>query len=157
LIDDESVDPVLRKRLAKGLAIDDQTLGTAIARRAALAESFLGQVLVTADIAVLPVMAIRTPLAVECDPGAAAFSARTLYELSRLTRFVNMLGVPAVAFPVGFDDRDMPVALQIVGRPHADRALLALAARIETLGCWHRRVPDAVAAHLTRGMDIDIA
>jgi aspartyl-tRNA(Asn)/glutamyl-tRNA(Gln) amidotransferase subunit A len=155
LIDDESVDPVLRKRLAKGLAIDDQTLGAAIARRAALTESFLRQVLATADIAVLPVMAIRTPLAAECDPGAADFSARTLYELSRLTRFVNMLGVPAVAFPVGFDDRGMPVALQIVGRPHADRALLALAARIETLGGWHSRVPNAIAGHLTRDRDID--
>jgi aspartyl-tRNA(Asn)/glutamyl-tRNA(Gln) amidotransferase subunit A len=157
LIGDESVGPVLRKRLAKGLTIDDQTLGAAIARRSALAASFLAQVLDTADIAVLPVMAIRTPPAAECDPGDAAFSARTLYELSRLTRFVNMLGLPAVAFPVGVDDRNMPVGLQIVGRPHSDRALLALAAKIQTLSDWHARIPHAVASLLTPDTPIDIA
>jgi hypothetical protein len=50
LIGDESIDPLLRKQLAKGLDIDERTLGAAVARRTSLADSFMTQVLDTADI-----------------------------------------------------------------------------------------------------------
>ena len=145
LIDGAAISPVLRRRLAKGLDIGDAMLADAVAQRPALAAAFV-EVLRSADLAILPVMAIRTPPACECDPQADAFSPRTLYALSRLTRFVNMLGFPAVAFPVGFDDRGLPVALQIVGRPGADRALLALAAAVQRRTDWHARVPTAIAS-----------
>jgi aspartyl-tRNA(Asn)/glutamyl-tRNA(Gln) amidotransferase subunit A len=156
LLDDASIDSVLRKRLAKGTDIDGATLSAQIAQRPALAATFTEKILRTADVAVLPVMAIRTPRAAECDPNDASFRARTLYELSRYTRFVNMIGFPAVALPVGVDDRCMPVALQIVGRPGSDRALLRLAAAAQRMTDWHGRVPDAVSALLTRGDPPDI-
>ena len=151
LLDGDAIGPVLRRRLAKGLEIKDPALAAAVAQRPALATAFAGQVLQSADIAILPVMAIRTPPASECDPDDPAFRPRTLYELSRLTRFVNMLGFPAVALPVGFDDRGLPVALQIVGRPGSDRALLALAAAVQSRTDWHDRVPDAIASRVSPG------
>jgi aspartyl-tRNA(Asn)/glutamyl-tRNA(Gln) amidotransferase subunit A len=146
LLNTETISPVLRHRLAKGLEIDDATLADAVAQRPALAAAFLSKVLQSADVAILPVMTIRTPAVAECDPRNAAFRPRTLYELSRLTRFVNMLGFPAVALPVGVDDRGLPVALQIVGRPGSDRALLTLAAAVQRRTDWHGRVPDAIAS-----------
>jgi aspartyl-tRNA(Asn)/glutamyl-tRNA(Gln) amidotransferase subunit A len=94
-------------------------------------------------------MAIRVTRAVEADPDSDKFSAATLYALSRFTRFVNMLGFPAVAIPVGFDDQGLPVALQIVGRPHSDRALLALAQAVQNRSDWHARVPAAIADAVT--------
>ncbi len=151
-----SIDSVLRKRLAKGAGIDDATLNAHIARRPALAAAFIEKMFGSADVAVLPVMAIRTPRAAECEPKDASFRARTLYELSRFTRFVNMIGFPAVALPVGVDDRGMPVALQIVGRPRSDRALLRLAAAVQSMTDWHARAPDAVSALLTGGDPPDI-
>jgi aspartyl-tRNA(Asn)/glutamyl-tRNA(Gln) amidotransferase subunit A len=156
LLDEASINHVLRKRLAKGLDIDDAMLGVHIARRPTLAAAFVENLLGSAGVAVLPVMAIRTPRAAECDPEDALFSARTLYALSRYTRFVNMLGFPAVALPVGFDDRGMPVALQIVGRPRSDRALLRLAAAVQGMTSWHGRVPDAVSALRMHGDPPDI-
>ena len=140
---------MLRRRLAKGLDIDDAALAAAVAQRPPLAAAFVAW-LGPSDVAILPVMTIRTPPAVECDPERAEFRPRTLYELSRLTRFVNMIGFPAVALPVGFDDRGLPVALQIVGRPGADRALLALAAAVQQRSDWHGRVPAIASRSRTR-------
>jgi aspartyl-tRNA(Asn)/glutamyl-tRNA(Gln) amidotransferase subunit A len=136
LLDEASIDAVLRRRLAKGLNTDDATLGAQIAQRPALAAAFVEKLLGPAGVAVLPVMAIRTPRAAECDPEDESFSARTLYALSRYTRFVNMLGLPAVALPVGFDDRGMPAALQIVGHPRSHRALLRLAMAVQGVTSW---------------------
>jgi aspartyl-tRNA(Asn)/glutamyl-tRNA(Gln) amidotransferase subunit A len=156
LLDDASVDSVLRKRLAKGIDIDEVALSAHIAQRPALAAAFIEKLFGSTDVAVLPVMAIRTPRAAECDPKDASFRARTLYELSRYTRFVNMIGFPAIALPVGVDDRGMPVALQIVGRPGSDCALLRLAGAVQRTTDWHDRVPDAVSAPLAHGDPPDI-
>lgn len=148
-IDDPTIPAVLRKRLAKGLAIDDATLATNLSARESLTREFTARVFGAADAIILPVMAIRVPRAVETDPASDKFSASTLYALSRFTRFVNMLGFPAVAIPVGFDDRGLPVALQIVGRPHSDRALLTLAQAVQDKTEWHARVPAAIADAVT--------
>jgi aspartyl-tRNA(Asn)/glutamyl-tRNA(Gln) amidotransferase subunit A len=146
---DPLIDATLRKRLSKGLAIDDATLAASRAARISLAKDFEEKVLGRADAALLPVMAIRTPAAAETDPASQKFSARNLYHLSRFTRFVNMLGFPAIAIPVGFDDRGMPVGLQVVGRPGSDRLLLALATAVQAKTHWHARVPTAVADLVT--------
>jgi aspartyl-tRNA(Asn)/glutamyl-tRNA(Gln) amidotransferase subunit A len=148
-LDDPALDVTLRRRLSKGLDIDDATLATSRAARSPLAAEFESTILAKADAALLPVMAIRTPPAAETDPASQAFRPRTLYDLSRFTRFVNMLGFPAVTIPVGFDDRGLPVAMQIVGRPGRDRALLALAAAVQAKTDWHARVPAGVADLVT--------
>lgn len=143
-LDNPAWDQTLRRRVAKGLDIDDRALDSARQARRTLAADFIAQVLHGADVAVLPVMAIRTPEADECDPRSERFSAKTLYALSRWTRFVNMLGFPAIALPVGFDDRAMPVALQIIGRPGSDLALLDLGRQMQAATDWHARVPTGI-------------
>jgi aspartyl-tRNA(Asn)/glutamyl-tRNA(Gln) amidotransferase subunit A len=144
-LDDPALDRSLRRRLAKGLDIEDRDLQQSREARPVLAADFIEQVLRGAQAAALPVMAIRTPPADECDPGSERFSPKTLYALSRLSRFVNMLGFPALALPVGFDDRGMPVALQVVGPPGSDLALLDLGRRLQTATDWHGRIPTAIA------------
>src|SRR5262245_14845707 len=144
-MEDPNIPAMLRKRLGKGLAIDDAALATSRSLRGTLSHDFTARIFGASDAIILPVMPIRAPRAVEADPAVDTFSAATLYALSRFTRFVNFLGFPAVAIPVGFDDRGLPVALQIVGRPYSDRALLALVQAVQDRTDWHARIPAAIA------------
>lgn len=59
----------------------------------------------------------------------------------------TMTGVPVAAVPVGFDDRGLPMGVQIIGRHGADRAVLQLAYAYEQASRWVERVvPPALHA-----------
>ncbi|KAA0684404.1 amidase family protein [Azospirillum brasilense] len=137
-------DPNLARRLAKGRDIAPDRLVAAKAALSGATAPVLAKLFGEAGALLLPVMPIRTPPVAVADPASPDFHAATLYRLSAYTRFVNALGLPAVAVPAGFDDRGMPVALQIVGRPGADGALLALAAALQARTGWHRRRPSDI-------------
>ncbi len=147
-VDDPAIDAMLRKRISKGLGITDGELAVAMAARDTLRDQFVSSCLGEADVAVLPVMPIRTPDVNEVDPASARFNPRVLYALSRFTRFVNYLGLPALAVPAGFDSRGLPVGLQLIGRPGSETALLQIAVRLQERTDWHGRVPMAVASEI---------
>ena len=146
-IDDPATDATLRKRISKGLVITDGELATAIAARDELRDQFilscLGSNLGSNDVVVLPVMPIRTPDVNEVDPASV--------HLSRFTRFVNYLGLPALAVPAGFDSDRLPVGLQLIGRPGSEAVLLQIAVRLQERTDWHGRVPAAVASEIIDG------
>lgn len=147
-LDDGRIDAVLRKRLRKGLAITDGELTASLDSREKWRGEFISKYLGDAAIALLPVMPVRTPRIDEVDPLSPAFKAKTLYALSGFTRFVNYLGLPALAIPVGFDDRGMPVGLQLVGRPNSEATLLQIAIRFQAKTDWHGRIPSGVVADI---------
>jgi aspartyl-tRNA(Asn)/glutamyl-tRNA(Gln) amidotransferase subunit A len=53
----------------------------------------------------------------------------------------NLTGQPGASVPVGLTARGLPVGLQIVGRRHADRTVLAAAAAYEAACPWAERRP----------------
>jgi Asp-tRNA(Asn)/Glu-tRNA(Gln) amidotransferase A subunit family amidase len=53
----------------------------------------------------------------------------------------NLTGQPAASVPVGFTEAGLPVGLQIVGRRHADRTVLAAAGAFEAACPWVERHP----------------
>ncbi len=55
--------------------------------------------------------------------------------LGRYTNFVNFFGLSALALPAGFRPDGLPFGVTLIGRAHAERALLAFGAR------WQRAVP----------------
>ena len=53
----------------------------------------------------------------------------------------NLSGQPAAAVPAGFDDRGLPLSVQLVGQPDGEAALVSLAAQIEAERSWTDRRP----------------
>ncbi len=53
----------------------------------------------------------------------------------------NLTGQPAASVPAGFTAAGLPVGLQIVGRRHADRTVLAASAAWEAAAPWQARRP----------------
>ena len=61
----------------------------------------------------------------------------------------NGTGFPALALPMGFDPDGLPLSLQVIGRPFADAAVLAVGHGYQTLTDWHLRRPPLHAQSLT--------
>ncbi len=55
--------------------------------------------------------------------------------LGHYTNFVNFFGLAALALPAGFRPDGLPFGITLIGRTHAERALLSFGAR------WQRAVP----------------
>jgi amidase len=53
----------------------------------------------------------------------------------------NSTGQPAASVPAGFSSTGLPLAVQLVGRPHDEATLLSLAAQIEAARPWAQRRP----------------
>jgi Asp-tRNA(Asn)/Glu-tRNA(Gln) amidotransferase A subunit family amidase len=49
----------------------------------------------------------------------------------RYTQWFNLLGAPAAVVPVGWSPEDLPIGVQIVGRPFEDERVLGIAAAVE--------------------------
>lgn len=45
----------------------------------------------------------------------------------------NATGQPAIAIPVGFDDNNLPMSVQLIGKPAAEATLISLAAQLEAV------------------------
>jgi len=144
-LDDPALDPMLVRRLRKGLEIDGKSLANSLDQRAPMLDAFR-KLLGGAAMLAIPVMPIRTPPLAETDPESPSFTPRTLYALTAFTRFANFLGLPAVALPAGFDDHAMPVGLQLVGPPGSDNSLLSAGAALQRVTDWHGRLPTGLAS-----------
>lgn len=101
------------------------------------------------DVIFTEVDAILTPATPVIAPriGAVEVSVDGVGEpagnaITRYTSFFNMTGHPAITLPCGMHSAGLPFAAQLIGRHHADEALLDLASRIETDYAFKLPLPD---------------
>jgi aspartyl-tRNA(Asn)/glutamyl-tRNA(Gln) amidotransferase subunit A len=55
----------------------------------------------------------------------------------------NLAGIPGLAFPVGFDERNLPIDLQLMAAPFAEKQLFAIADCYQSHTDWHQQRPAA--------------
>ena len=53
---------------------------------------------------------------------------------------INIAGIPAISIPAGFTD-NLPIGMQIMGRPFSEEILLRIAFAYEQATDWHKRRP----------------
>jgi Asp-tRNA(Asn)/Glu-tRNA(Gln) amidotransferase A subunit family amidase len=56
----------------------------------------------------------------------------------------NLTGQPALSVPCGFSSDELPVGLQIIGRPFDEARVLGVGRAYQSLTSWHRRRPSAL-------------
>jgi Asp-tRNA(Asn)/Glu-tRNA(Gln) amidotransferase A subunit family amidase len=59
------------------------------------------------------------------------------------TAFANYYSLPVASVPCGFDSHNMPISLQIVGRPGEERTVLNVAKQYELVAKFTSRHPIA--------------
>lgn len=132
--------PVLR-RIEGGLFVAAPAYVSALNQRSAHCADFIATSLEGADALLVPSVGLPVPLVEETDEGKKGPLPELIGSMTRWTRWLNYLGVPALSVPCGVDCHGMPVGLQLVGRPGSEFRLLALAALFERATPWHERRP----------------
>jgi aspartyl-tRNA(Asn)/glutamyl-tRNA(Gln) amidotransferase subunit A len=59
----------------------------------------------------------------------------------RLTYPFNLAGLPAISLPCGFDTRNLPIGLQIAGKPFQEETVLRVAYAYESTNNWKDKAP----------------
>jgi len=71
----------------------------------------------------------------------------------RYAQWVNLTGNPAAVVPAGRSPEGLPIGVQIVGRPHEEEVILAIAEKIESALGGRQRPPSATATIDSRRSD----
>lgn len=133
-------------RLRTGLFVPATRYLQALSLRARLLEDFLGAGFADVDALLLPALDAPVPTIEESDVAANAGFLKTLAQFARWFRPFNVLGLPTLAMPVGFDGNGMPIAAQLAGHPFAEATVLRLARAFEReTGFTGRRPPTSAS------------
>ena len=131
----------LSARLYGGYALPGHYYVEALSRRGPLLRAFVARALTGYDLVATPTLRTRVPTLAETDIDANPENWSRFMAVSANTRPFNYLGLPTVSIPCGFDDRGLPVGLQLAGRPFAEATVLRAADAFQRDTDWHRKVP----------------
>jgi aspartyl-tRNA(Asn)/glutamyl-tRNA(Gln) amidotransferase subunit A len=134
--------PQVLMRLQNGLAVPAVSYLEAMRWRGA-ALSAHAAATAGVDAVIAPVSPIPAPTIVESDVGNSPEADAVLPRITRFTRPVNYLGVPALSIPCGFTRSGLPVGLQLIGRSFDEATLLRIGAAFQRATDFHARVPKA--------------
>ncbi len=133
LVDDpaQPLDEDIRARVLAGRGISSRDYLLALARRNRMIQE-MDAWFAQADAAWVPTTATTAIPLEEIDQSTGA---------SGITRFANMMDLPTVAMPNGFDDLGLPTSAQVMCRRFNGGLALRIACAYQRATTWHTRRP----------------
>lgn len=64
-----------------------------------------------------------------------------MYLSDVFTISINLAGLPGMSIPCGFDNQNLPIGLQLIGKPFDEGSLLQVAHAYEQATDWHKKKP----------------
>lgn len=131
----------LSGRIYGGYSIPGHLYVEALSRRGPLLRQFCKEAFGGHDLVATPTLRMRVPTLAETDIDADPANWARHMAISANTRPFNYLGIPTVSVPCGFDDRGLPMGLQLSARPFAEGRALQAADAYQRETDWHARLP----------------
>jgi Asp-tRNA(Asn)/Glu-tRNA(Gln) amidotransferase A subunit family amidase len=132
---EDKLSPIFRDylRFAQAAVTLDELL-SACAERDLLRAQILHQM---SDVPIL-LSAVSTTTAFRHGEGTWRPGAKQFYrDTMRFSQWLNLTGFPGATVPVGISEEGLPIGVQVIGRPHEEELVLAVAERIENArGPW---------------------
>ncbi|MDE0052587.1 MAG: amidase [Rhodospirillales bacterium] len=132
------------KRLQAGFFIPATDYINALQYRAHALRAFADAVFGACDALLTPVLPMPTPTLADTAYRDGPAYLKMVVGLTRNTRVVNYLGLPALSVTCGFTPCGMPTSFQLIGRPFAEALLFRLGHQYQRETDWHRRWPAAL-------------
>jgi aspartyl-tRNA(Asn)/glutamyl-tRNA(Gln) amidotransferase subunit A len=139
----------VRERLQAGFFVSAVDYIQAQKLRGTFLRQFSQHVFSDVDLLLTPVLRNPLPTISETTGKKGVDYLDMVVELTRNTKVVNYLGLPAISVPCGFTRNGLPAAFQMIGRGLSESTLLFAAERYEEAAGWHRMRPpllDSAAA-----------
>jgi aspartyl-tRNA(Asn)/glutamyl-tRNA(Gln) amidotransferase subunit A len=133
--------PQVLMRLENGLAVTGVAYLEAMRWRGPALAAHLAAVN-GVDAVLAPVSPMPAPRIDETDIGNGPGAEALIQRVTRFTRPINYLGLPALSIPAGFTKSKLPIGMQLVGRPFDEATLLTIGATFQRATDHHTKVPE---------------
>jgi aspartyl-tRNA(Asn)/glutamyl-tRNA(Gln) amidotransferase subunit A len=134
------------KRLEAGFFIPAVDYINALQYRVFALEEFTDAVFSHVDALLAPVLPIPTPTLEQTAYSNGPAYLKMVVALTRNTRPINFLGLPALSVTCGFTADGMPTSFQLIGRPFCESVLFRLGHRFQMETNIHGAMPKALGA-----------
>ena len=138
--DGDKLTPSVRLRLEAGLFVTAADYLKAQQARARFNYE-MSQLFNDVDLLAGPSEPITAPPILASEVAIGERTVGTVGALTQYTRPYNISGTPAISVPCGFSLADMPIGLQLAGRPFDEATVLRAAHAFEQATDWHSRRP----------------